>query len=191
MPGGSQFCRRNPTKRFLCLSDLSRDKSGRACLPMAGAIMRPPKVARPDYQPKAPVAPPLPYALRLQAIGPINCPLASRSDGPQRATCAVGGLRSGTTGARRLFGIARLTVGHRWAGSLRQLRALFFHPGQFGSLGMQVDGHGSGHGFGHIRKTTRRAWMGIGRSRHWRAVHEFGPGHDRIGKGIASRQIAL
>ena len=32
------------------LPDLSRDKSGRACLPLAGALPRQPSQARPDFQ---------------------------------------------------------------------------------------------------------------------------------------------
>ena len=31
------------------LPDLSRDKSGRACLPLAGALPRQPSQARPDF----------------------------------------------------------------------------------------------------------------------------------------------
>ena len=48
------------------LPDLSRDKSGRACLPLAGALPRQPRQARPDFQLFRHVEHPLASGLRLQ-----------------------------------------------------------------------------------------------------------------------------
>ena len=48
------------------LPDLSRDKSGRACLPLAGALPRQPSQARPDFQPCGNAEHPLASGLRLQ-----------------------------------------------------------------------------------------------------------------------------
>ena len=48
------------------LPDLSRDKSGRACLPLAGALPRQPSQARPDFQLYRHAEHPLASGLRLQ-----------------------------------------------------------------------------------------------------------------------------
>ena len=48
------------------LPDLSRDKSGRACLPVAGALPRQPSQARPDFQLFRHADHPLASGLRLQ-----------------------------------------------------------------------------------------------------------------------------
>ena len=56
--------------------DLSVDKSGRACLPPAGAFPRPPRQPRPDYKCTAQPENPLASGLRLQPIGPGDVPLA-------------------------------------------------------------------------------------------------------------------
>jgi hypothetical protein len=48
------------------LPDLSRDKSGRACLPLAGALPRQPSQARPDLQLFRHAEHPLASGLRLQ-----------------------------------------------------------------------------------------------------------------------------
>ncbi len=63
---------------FFCLPDLTRVKSGRACLPPAGAIPRPPRQARPDL--RACRASPTPLALRLAPSGnPAGRPATGRS----------------------------------------------------------------------------------------------------------------
>ena len=58
---------REITQPMACfLPDLSRDKSGRACLPLAGAFPRPPSQARPDFPASGPAPHPLASGLRLQ-----------------------------------------------------------------------------------------------------------------------------
>ncbi len=51
------------------LPDLTRVKSGRACLPLGRRVPRPPRQARPDFQAVSPAQPPLPCGLRLWALG--------------------------------------------------------------------------------------------------------------------------
>ena len=68
---------------FCFLPDLTRVKFGSACPPLGRCYrVHPPGQALPNFQPAVSPQPPLPYGLRLQAIGPINLPLADCSDGP-------------------------------------------------------------------------------------------------------------
>ncbi len=54
--------------------DLTRVKSTRACLPLAGALPRQPRQARADFRKSGQVANPLPAGLRPPAIGPGKRP---------------------------------------------------------------------------------------------------------------------
>ena len=65
---------RVPLTAFCFLPDLAADKSGRACLPPAGAIVRPPRQSRPDFP--ATALNPTAVALRLAPAGkgPGICP---------------------------------------------------------------------------------------------------------------------
>jgi hypothetical protein len=56
---------------------LSRDKSGRAGLPLAGAIPRPPRQTRPDFPTDEPCPTPLGFRLAPSANCPGDCPLDS------------------------------------------------------------------------------------------------------------------
>lgn len=75
------------------LPDLARDKSGRACLPVAGAFPRQPSQARPDFQPSV---------LRL-----APCPAACAFGQSSRAVChwqtAVAGRHAKGRGTPRPF----------------------------------------------------------------------------------------
>jgi hypothetical protein len=70
---------------MLALVDLTRVKSTRACLPLAGALPRPPRQARPDLQTSAQAETPLPAGLRPPAIGPCEPPPEVRQPGPLAA----------------------------------------------------------------------------------------------------------
>ena len=67
-----ELCKHPVASVFLV--DLTRVKSTRACLPLAGALPRPPRQARPDLQASAQADGPLPFGLRLRAIGPGKRP---------------------------------------------------------------------------------------------------------------------
>ncbi len=62
-------------RRISFLADLTRVKSARACLPLAGALPRQPRQARADFQAWSRVETPLPAGLRPSAIGPGKRPL--------------------------------------------------------------------------------------------------------------------
>ena len=82
---------------FGFLPDLTRVKFGSACPPLGKCYRaRPPGQTLPDLRPSGSPQPPLPCGLRLQAIGPINLPLADCSDGP--LALGLGG-RFGRSGA--------------------------------------------------------------------------------------------
>jgi hypothetical protein len=55
--------------------DLTRVKSTRACLPLAGAFPRQPRQARADFRKSGQVESPLPAGLRPSAFGPGKRPL--------------------------------------------------------------------------------------------------------------------
>jgi hypothetical protein len=57
--------------------DLTRVKSTRASLPLAGALPRQPRQARAEFRTYAPVENPLPAGLRPSAIGPGKRPLGA------------------------------------------------------------------------------------------------------------------
>ena len=63
--------------------DLSRDKSGRACLPRAGALPRQPSQARPDFLTVVCCTTPVGLRLAPSAKGPGVLPLASHLFGPK------------------------------------------------------------------------------------------------------------
>ena len=68
---------------FFFLPDLTRVKFCSACPPLGRCYRAlPPGQALPNFLPHGSPQPPLPYGSRLQAIGPIDLPLAGRSDGP-------------------------------------------------------------------------------------------------------------
>jgi hypothetical protein len=67
-----ELCKHPVASVFLV--DLTRVKSTRACLPLAGALPRPPRQARPDLQTSAQADIPLPAGFRPPAIGPGKRP---------------------------------------------------------------------------------------------------------------------
>ena len=70
-------------KSFFLFPDLTRVKFGSARPPLGGCYgAHPPGHALPNFQPVVMPQPPLVAGSRLQPIGPINLPLAGRSDGP-------------------------------------------------------------------------------------------------------------
>jgi hypothetical protein len=66
-----------PNPRQTRPPDLARDRTGRACLPPAGAFPRPPRQPRPDFRPDAPNATPLALGLASPGKRPGDCPLDS------------------------------------------------------------------------------------------------------------------
>ena len=89
-----------PVMPFVFLPNLTRVKFGSACPPLVRRDRaRQPGQALPNFQPSGSPQPPLVSGLRLQPIGPIDLPLAGRSDGPLATGFRGRGGRSGATGS--------------------------------------------------------------------------------------------